>query len=171
MAKALSAVGYLAMAGGLVGLIFFRKLFSASPFVLAPQAAAVSLMLWARVTFGRRSFHAVANPTEGGLVTTGPYRFVRHPIYTAVCLFVLPGVVAHGSLVAVLLGMLKDAGSSLSRIPAICGRNTADDTVCLLTGRRLAHIRNAQTRCSQSMAEYLSIHSRTRRRTVSVRSG
>jgi protein-S-isoprenylcysteine O-methyltransferase Ste14 len=42
----------------------------------------------ARVTFGRRSFHAAANPTAGGLVTTGPYRLIRHPIYTAACLFV-----------------------------------------------------------------------------------
>ena len=69
-------------------------------------------MVWARVAFGRRSFHAAANPTEGGLVTTGPYRFVRHPIYTAVALFTLAGAAAHPSLaaaglaVAVLLGAL-----------------------------------------------------------------
>ena len=49
------------------------------------------LMLWARVTFGRRSFHASADPTEGGLVTSGPYRYIRHPIYTAVCLFSVAG--------------------------------------------------------------------------------
>jgi hypothetical protein len=72
------------------GLGLFSEIVLDAPFVLAPEAAAMALMLWVRVTFDRRSFHAVANPTEGGLVTTGPYRFVRHPIYTAVCLFVLP---------------------------------------------------------------------------------
>jgi protein-S-isoprenylcysteine O-methyltransferase Ste14 len=113
MAKALSVVGYVAMVGGLLGLILLRQFFSPSPFVLAPQVAAVLLMLWARFTFGRRSFHAVANPTEGGLITTGPYRFVRHPIYTAVCLFVLPAVVAHWSVVSVLFGMLVLAGTLL----------------------------------------------------------
>ena len=113
MAKALSVVGYLAMVGGLLGLILSRKLFSPSPFVLAPQAAAVLLLLWARFTFGRRSFHAAANPTEGGLVTTGPYRFIRHPIYTAICLFVLPAVVAHWSVLSVLCVILVFASSLL----------------------------------------------------------
>lgn len=113
MAKAFSAAGYLAMVGGLLGLVFSRNLFSASPFVLAPQALAVLLMLWARFTFGRRSFHAVANPTEGGLVTTGPYRFIRHPIYTAVCLFVLPAVIAHWSVVSVVCGILVLAAALL----------------------------------------------------------
>ena len=106
MAKALSVLGYLAMVGGLLGLLCTRNLFSPSPIVVALQAAGVALMLWARFTFGRRSFHAVANPTEGGLVTTGPYRFIRHPIYTAVCLFVLPAAVAHWSAVSVGCGML-----------------------------------------------------------------
>lgn len=32
-----------------------------------------------------------------GLVTTGPYRYIRHPIYTAICLFTVPGVIAHWS--------------------------------------------------------------------------
>jgi protein-S-isoprenylcysteine O-methyltransferase Ste14 len=98
-----------------LGLIFSRSLFSSSPFVVALQAVAVVLMLWARFTFGRRSFHPAANPTEGGLVTTGPYRFIRHPIYTAVCLFVLPAVVAYWSVLSVLCGILVFA-SSLLRI-------------------------------------------------------
>lgn len=42
-------------------------------------------MAWARLTFGRRSFHASAVPTAGGVETRGPYRFIRHPIYTAAC--------------------------------------------------------------------------------------
>src|SRR2546428_12785481 len=56
-----------------------------------------SLMLWARITFGRRSFHLAANTTEGELVTTGPFRYVRNPIYCAVCLFTWTGAFAHFS--------------------------------------------------------------------------
>ena len=115
MGKALSVLGYLAMVGGLLGLIVSRKLLSPSPFVLAPQAAAVLLMFWARITFGRRSFHAAANPTEGGLVTNGPYRFIRHPIYTAVCLFVIPAVIAHWSLLSAVCGVLV-LGAAVLRI-------------------------------------------------------
>jgi protein-S-isoprenylcysteine O-methyltransferase Ste14 len=115
MLKALSVLGYLAMAGGLVGLLLTRSVLSSSPLVIAQQIAAVVLMVWARITFGRRSFHLAANPTEGGLVTTGPYRFIRHPIYTAVCLFITAGVVAHLSWTAVLLASVAWAGA-LARI-------------------------------------------------------
>jgi len=53
--------------------------------------------------FGRRSFHAAANPTEGELVTVGPYRYIRHPIYAAVCLFTVAGVATHRSWTAAAL--------------------------------------------------------------------
>jgi protein-S-isoprenylcysteine O-methyltransferase Ste14 len=104
MLKGLSIVGYVGMAGGLVAQLATGNLVSPSPVVIAPQVGAVLLLLWARLTFGRRSFHAVANPTEGGLVTTGPYRYIRHPIYTAVVLFSGVGALAHWhSLVGGLL--------------------------------------------------------------------
>ena len=92
------------MASGLVGLLATQSLLSYSPLVIVPQLGALLLMIWARITFGWRSFHAAANPTQRGLVTTGPYRLIRHPIYTAVCLFTVPGVIAHWSWRSVLLG-------------------------------------------------------------------
>ena len=39
-------------------------------------------------TLGLRGFHLTAESTEGHLVTAGPYLAIRHPIYTAVCLFI-----------------------------------------------------------------------------------
>ena len=97
MLKTLSIIGYLGMIGGLLGLVAMRAILSVSPFVISVQVAAVLLAVWARVTFRRRSFHVAANPTEGGLVTSGPYHFIRHPIYTAICLFTGAGVAAHWS--------------------------------------------------------------------------
>jgi protein-S-isoprenylcysteine O-methyltransferase Ste14 len=111
MLKVLSLVSLVLMIAGLLGLIACRSLVSRSPVVIAVQLAAFALMVWARVTFGRRSFHAAADPTEGGLVTTGPYRFVRHPIYTAVCLFVFAGALAHVSLLAAGLALLVLLGA------------------------------------------------------------
>jgi len=73
----------------------------------------VLLMLWARVTFGMRSFHAAANPTSGGLVTTGPYRYVRHPIYAAVLLFVWAGVATHITPSTVALALLATAATAV----------------------------------------------------------
>lgn len=115
MGKAVSLVSFVVMVLALLGLLMSDSLFSPSPAVIAVQCLAGLLMLWARWTFGRRSFHAAANPTAGGLVTSGPYRFIRHPIYTAVCLFGWAGVVHGGSVLALLLGLLLLAGA-LGRI-------------------------------------------------------
>src|SRR5678815_3541721 len=91
MLKMLSLAGYLGMMGGLLSLLFLHALFSRSPIVIGLQIVALLLFLWSRITFGLRSYHVGANPTKGGLVTSGPYRFVRHPIYATFCLFTAAG--------------------------------------------------------------------------------
>jgi protein-S-isoprenylcysteine O-methyltransferase Ste14 len=106
MLKILSIIGYFGMIGGGLGLLAIRSLFSPSPLVIFLQVVAFLLFLWARVTFGRRSYHVVADPTEGGLVTGGPYRYIRHPIYAAMCLFTWAGVAGHWSWTAGLCGGL-----------------------------------------------------------------
>jgi len=109
--KVVSLISLLLMLTGIMALLATHSLLTDAPVVIAIQVAALSLMVWARVTFGRRSFHAAADPTEGGLVTTGPYRFVRHPIYTAVCLFVFAGALAHVSFLAAGLALLVLLGA------------------------------------------------------------
>jgi len=79
------------MVVGIAGLFRANALFAHQPWVIAIQVAMFLLMVAARVTFGRRSFHAAADPTEGGLVTTGPYAYLRHPIYAAAIHFVWAG--------------------------------------------------------------------------------
>jgi protein-S-isoprenylcysteine O-methyltransferase Ste14 len=113
MLKTASILGYLAMIGGLIGLIALRAVLSPSPPVIAVQVAASCLMTWARITFGRRSFHAAANPTQGGLVTSGPYRYIRHPIYSGMCLFAGASILAHWSLASAACGILMAAGAAM----------------------------------------------------------
>ena len=115
MLKTLSLIGYIGMMGGLLGLLVMRNLFSSSTLVICLQVVASLLFLWARVTFGRRSYHVVADPTQGGLVTGGPYRYIRHPIYAAFCLFTSAGVAANWSWIAALFGGLV-LGSAVLRI-------------------------------------------------------
>lgn len=90
-------------------LVYTRSLLGHGPVSIGLQIAALLLMIWARVTFGIRSFHYAANPTEGGLVTTGPYRYVRHPIYAAILLLVWTGVAANRSPTSVALGLVATA--------------------------------------------------------------
>src|SRR5512143_586758 len=79
------------------------------PITITIQIIAALLMVWARLTFGIRSFHGTANPTAGGLVTTGPYRYIRHPIYAAILYFFWAGIAAHPSRVTVAVGLLATA--------------------------------------------------------------
>jgi len=85
---------------GIAFLAFYKSLFSSNLPGSVVQVLAIGLMVWARVTCGKRSFHAGANPTEGGLVTSGPYRFLRHPIYAAATYFVWAGVVSYQTVEA-----------------------------------------------------------------------
>lgn len=110
MLRIISLAALLLMAFSVAGLVIRESIFSLNPVAIMAQIAAAALMIWARLTFGHRSFHAAANPTAGGLVTTGPYHYIRHPIYSAVCLFVWPGVLTHLSLVNFLLGVIFFAG-------------------------------------------------------------
>jgi protein-S-isoprenylcysteine O-methyltransferase Ste14 len=113
MLKAMSLAGYAMMVAALLGLIWMKSFLSPNPAVIAIQILSLAFFLWARITFGRRSFHLAANPTEGGLVTSGPYRFVRHPIYTAMCVCVWAGVLAHWSWATASCGLLIVAAALL----------------------------------------------------------
>ena len=79
------------------------------------QVLALALMVWARKTFGVRSFHAGANPTAGGLITRGPYRYWRHPIYASIIYFVLAGALSHRTVQAAV-GALVVTGALWTRM-------------------------------------------------------
>ena len=115
-----SLAGFLLLVGVIVGLFLNRSLIGIGWPALAVQGLAVILMLWARLVFGRRSFHATAPPIEGGLVTTGPYRFLRHPIYAAVLYFLWAGVLSHLSVKTVVLGLVAIGAVALRISPEEC---------------------------------------------------
>ena len=89
----------------MVLLVFRESIFGIGPPAITVEVLAALLMLWARITFGQRSFHASANPTEGGLISTGPYRFIRHPIYAAILYFIWAGFSSHLSMVNFMLSL------------------------------------------------------------------
>lgn len=101
-----SVAAFALLVGCLFWMVVSGSIFADGPATIALQSCAVALMLWARITFGMRSFHASADPTSGGIVTAGPYRYIRHPIYAAIFLFLAGGAAAHPrpqSLAATLL--------------------------------------------------------------------
>ena len=67
------------------------NLFASSPFVITAQVAAVVLNVWARISFQRGTFRVTAAPSGAPIVTRGPYRFIRHPMYSAALVFMVAG--------------------------------------------------------------------------------
>ena len=106
----LSLFAFLLAVAGLVVLVLTHHLFATNPLLIAVQVGAVALMVWARMTFGLRSFHATARTSAGGLVTSGPYRFWRHPIYASIIYFVWAGQVQSPTLLSLGAAALVTLG-------------------------------------------------------------
>jgi protein-S-isoprenylcysteine O-methyltransferase Ste14 len=91
----IAAVVVLALSGNLL---------SASPFVIAAQVAAVALAVGARRSFQKGTFRVSAAPASSSIIRRGPYRFVRHPMYSAALLFVWTAVVSSVSALTLAIG-------------------------------------------------------------------
>jgi protein-S-isoprenylcysteine O-methyltransferase Ste14 len=91
----ISAMAILAITG---------NLFTASPYVITAQATAVALSVWARRSFPKGVFRVVAAPGAPTIIRRGPYRFLRHPMYSAVLLFIWAAVLSHLSLWTLVVG-------------------------------------------------------------------
>jgi len=106
-----SIIAFALMVVGLIWLAVRGELLARSIPAMVIQAAAVVLMIAARLTFGLRSFHAAANPTAGGLVTRGPYHWLRHPIYAAILYFIWSTAIDHRSVQAMSAALLVTVGA------------------------------------------------------------
>ena len=87
-------------------LIISGNFLSLSPLVIAIQVLALVLGLWARRTFQSNQFSTGAETKDGHLLLMGPYKFIRHPIYTTVLVLVWSSVLVHVSLIAVLVSII-----------------------------------------------------------------
>ena len=111
--RSASITGHFLLVVALVGLVIQSSAIATGLFSITVQLLAVILMVWARMTFGRRSFHAAADPTEGGLVTTGPYAYIRHPIYASILYFLWAAVFSHFSVLNLILGAIGTVGAAI----------------------------------------------------------
>jgi protein-S-isoprenylcysteine O-methyltransferase Ste14 len=64
-------------------------------------ATGIALAIWARVHLGRNWGMPMTQKAEPELVTSGPYRFVRHPIYSGLLAWLL-----GTALVTNLIGLI-----------------------------------------------------------------
>ncbi|HKI44181.1 MAG TPA: isoprenylcysteine carboxylmethyltransferase family protein [Balneolales bacterium] len=102
----LSLIAFLIAAFSLVLLVYRHHLVATSPLFIGIQIAAVLLMIWSRLTFGLRSFHASASTSEGKLVTKGPYHYLRHPIYASIIYFTWAGQIQSPTFLSLGLAII-----------------------------------------------------------------
>jgi len=70
-------------------------------------ASGLALAIWARVHLGRNWGMPMSQKAEPELVTSGPYRFVRHPIYSGLLAGVLGSVLATNLIGLIVVAILS----------------------------------------------------------------
>jgi protein-S-isoprenylcysteine O-methyltransferase Ste14 len=70
--------------------------------LVAVTAAGLLLTWWARIHLGRLWSSAITRKQEHRLIDTGPYHFVRHPIYTGLIMALLATGATEATPVAIL---------------------------------------------------------------------
>ena len=104
--KLVSKFALLILIIAILYLLISRSLLSPSPFVIAGQLLAIALSIWARRSFQTGQFSIYAEPAEGPLLSTGPYQFIRHPMYTSALLLDWSSILGHLSFITVIVGLI-----------------------------------------------------------------
>jgi protein-S-isoprenylcysteine O-methyltransferase Ste14 len=69
-------------------------------------ASGLALAIWARVHLGRNWGMPMTQRAEPELITSGPYRFVRHPIYTGLLAGILGTALATNLIGLIIVAIL-----------------------------------------------------------------
>ncbi len=101
-----SAVGVFVIAGVLHGggLAVHSVILAAAGTLLF--ACGIALAVWARLHLGRNWGMPMSQRAEPELVTSGPYRFVRHPIYSGLLTAMLGTALVNSLLGLVVVAVL-----------------------------------------------------------------
>ncbi len=86
-------------------LLISGNLFSVNLFLLV-QVLAVAVMPWARRNFQPGQFNIHAEPKQGNLISSGPYKFIRHPMYASALAIIWSGILGHISLLNLIVGVI-----------------------------------------------------------------
>lgn len=85
-------------------ILFTNSWLATEPFLIAVQLTGFALGLWAIFVMSRSKLNITPVPLKGAfLITNGPYRLIRHPMYTSVILILFPILVGNYSWTNILV--------------------------------------------------------------------
>ncbi len=88
-------------------ILLTGPLFAPSPLLLAAELAGLALGGWAVLAQGLSNFGITPDPVAGAkLITRGPYKFIRHPMYVALLLTTLPLVISDFSFLRLVFWLV-----------------------------------------------------------------
>ena len=86
-------------------LLVSGNLFSINIFLVV-QLLAAAVMPWARRSFQPGQFNIHAEPQEGSMISSGPYKFIRHPMYASALVIIWSGILGHFSPVNLIIAVI-----------------------------------------------------------------
>jgi len=102
-------ISVVALPGFLLGILVLGlkgDLFSSAPGVIVCQVGGLALAVWGRAMFPKGSFRVAPKPAASAIIQTGPYRFIRHPMYTGALLILWGSIAGHLSVANVGMGFV-----------------------------------------------------------------
>lgn len=85
-------------------------LFAANHLLLIAETAGIALGLWSLVVMGRKNLNIAPTVKDGAqLITRGPYRFIRHPMYASVLLTIWAVIIDRSTPLRLIAGLILTA--------------------------------------------------------------
>jgi protein-S-isoprenylcysteine O-methyltransferase Ste14 len=88
-------------------IVLTGPIIPANIFLLMIELLGLGIGVWAVLTMGIGNFNVTPDPLQASrLVTSGPYRLIRHPMYLAILLVTAPLVAADLSIVRAVIWLV-----------------------------------------------------------------
>ena len=97
--------------GCIAGLLIFTRWFSLRWWSYLLLALSWALAMWAMVVMKFGNFNVVPSPVENGrMITQGPYRLIRHPMYTSIFIFATALLAGQFDYLKLIISLVLVAG-------------------------------------------------------------
>ncbi len=91
-------------------IIASGPLLAANQLLLVVETGGIALGVWSMAVMGRKNLNIAPTVRDGAeLITGGPYRFIRHPMYASVLLTIWALIIDRSTLPGLIVGLILTA--------------------------------------------------------------